>query len=133
MFHPVIKLKVYNEDLVFGPGLITLLEYLRQTGSMKEACAAMGMSYSKGWKIVNRAEKELGYELLLRRHGGSMGGKCELTEKGDSLVTRYRNMEKMVNQKTQQAFKAVSYTHLRGSRSKRRLPMSRCCSPRRHM
>ncbi len=38
MFHPVIKLKVYNEDLVFGPGLITLLEYLRQTGSMKEAC-----------------------------------------------------------------------------------------------
>ena len=104
MFHPVIKLKVYNEDLVFGPGLITLLEYLRQTGSMKEACAAMGMSYSKGWKIMNRAEKELGYELLLRRHGGSMGGKCELTEKGDSLVTRYRNMEKMVNQKTQQAF-----------------------------
>ncbi|MDU7710299.1 MAG: LysR family transcriptional regulator [Clostridium sp.] len=104
MFHPDIKLKVYNEDLVFGPGLITLLEYLRQTGSMKEACAAMGMSYSKGWKIVNRAEKELGYELLLRRHGGSMGGKCELTEKGDSLVTRYRNMEKMVNQKTQQAF-----------------------------
>ena len=34
MFHPDIKLKVYNEDLVFGPGLITLLEYLRQTGNV---------------------------------------------------------------------------------------------------
>lgn len=105
MFHPVIKLKIYNEDLVYGPGLITLLEYFRQTGSMKEACAAMGMSYSKGWKIMNRAEKELGYELLLRRHGGNKGGKCELTENGESLTARYRKMEQRVNEQTQLAFK----------------------------
>lgn len=104
MFHPVIKLKVYNEDLVFGPGLITLLEYLRQTGSMKEACAAMGMSYSKGWKIINRAEKELGYELLERRHGGKSGGKCTVTEKGKSLMKRYRQMEKETRDCLQKSF-----------------------------
>jgi molybdate transport system regulatory protein len=28
MFHPFVQLKVYNEELVCGPGLITLLEFL---------------------------------------------------------------------------------------------------------
>lgn len=104
MFHPVIKLKIYNEEPVFGPGLISLLEYLRQTGSMKDACVAMGMSYSKGWKIMNRAERELGYELLRRRHGGNRGGRCELTEQADSLTARYRKMEQRVLEQTQQVF-----------------------------
>ena len=64
------------------------------TESMKDACGEMGMSYSKGWKIINRAEKELGYELLERRHGGKSGGKCTVTEKGKSLMKRYRQMGK---------------------------------------
>ncbi|CUX46648.1 winged helix-turn-helix domain-containing protein [Clostridium sp. C105KSO13] len=104
MFHPFIQLKIYNEELVCGPGLITLLEFLRGADSMKGACAEMGMSYSKGWKIVNRAERELGYDLLVRQHGGSRGGKCELTEKGESLVTRFRQMEKQVNAYAETAF-----------------------------
>ena len=59
MFRPVVKIKIYQEDLVFGPGLIMLLEQIQTTESMKDACAQMEMSYSKGWKIINRAEKEL--------------------------------------------------------------------------
>lgn len=81
MFRPVVKIKIYQEDLVFGPGLIMLLEQIQTTESMKDACAQMEMSYSKGWKIINRAEKELGYGLLERRHGGKSGGKCTVTEK----------------------------------------------------
>lgn len=67
MFHPTLKIKIYQEDLVFGPGLVILMEHILVTESMKDACGEMGMSYSKGWKIINRAEKELGYELLARR------------------------------------------------------------------
>lgn len=104
MFHPVLKLKIYNQDLVFGPGLITLLRYIEQSGSMKEACAEMGMSYSKGWKIVNRAEKELGYELLSRRHGGNMGGQCEMTAQGRSLAERYEEMENEISKITIEKF-----------------------------
>lgn len=81
MFHPTLKIKIYQEDLVFGPGLVILMEHILVTESMKDACGEMGMSYSKGWKIINRAEKELGYELLERRHGGKSGGKCTVTEK----------------------------------------------------
>lgn len=105
MFYPVVKVKILNdEELVFGPGLVTLMEYIGESGSMKEACGKMGMSYSKGWKIVNRAETELKYELIARRHGGNQGGKCELTEQGRSLIERYRKMEEQVKFLTQEAF-----------------------------
>lgn len=57
MFHPTLKIKIYQEDLVFGPGLVILMEHILVTESMKDACGEMGMSYSKGWKIINRAEK----------------------------------------------------------------------------
>lgn len=104
MFYPAVSVKVYSKELVFGPGLVTLLEHLSQEGSMKEACARMGISYSKGWKIVNRAEKELGYGLLTRKHGGSMGGKCDLSMDGESLIARYRKMERRVRELTEAAF-----------------------------
>lgn len=104
MFYPLVKIKVYNEDLVFGPGLTMLLARIQETESMKEACSVMGMSYSKGWKIVNRAEKELGYELISRQHGGSRGGKCKITEKGLSLMKRYEKMEAEVQEYTKKIF-----------------------------
>ena len=52
MFHPTLKIKIYQEDLVFGPGLVILMEHILVTESMKDACGEMGMSYSKGWKII---------------------------------------------------------------------------------
>ena len=55
MFHPTLKIKIYQEDLVFGPGLVILMEHILVTESMKDACGEMGMSYSKGWKKKNWA------------------------------------------------------------------------------
>ena len=57
MFHPTLKIKIYQEDLVFGPGLVILMEHILVTESMKDACGEMGMSYSKGWKIINRQKR----------------------------------------------------------------------------
>lgn len=91
--YPVVTVRVFNENPVFGPGLVMLLGYIRETCSMKDACTEMGMSYSKGWKIVNRAERELGYELIVRQHGGTKGGNCEVTKEGLSLIQRYCDME----------------------------------------
>lgn len=92
-FHPVVKLQVCTDEPVFGPGLVELLEHLEENGSMKEACQKMGMSYSKGWKIINRAEKQLGTSLLVRHQGGKSGGTCEITAEGKTLMRKYRAME----------------------------------------
>ncbi len=58
MFHPTLKIKIYQEDLVFGPGLVILMEHILVTESMKDACGEMGMSYSKGWKIISTGQKK---------------------------------------------------------------------------
>ena len=101
-----MRVRVLDDDseIVFGPGLVTLLEHIKTSDSMKEACSNMGISYSKGWKIINRAEKCLGYDLILRQHGGSKGGKCNVTHEGDSLVRRYKNMMDILQKESDEIF-----------------------------
>ena len=42
--------------------------------------------------------------MLERRHGGKSGGKCTVTEKGASLIERYRLLERETRQSVQQSF-----------------------------
>lgn len=102
-----VKLQIGTDEPVLGPGVAELLELVGETGSMKEACGRMGMSYSKGWKIVNRAENELGYALILRHHGGRSGGSCSLTPESISLVRRYRTLEERVKKYADTAFQEM--------------------------
>lgn len=41
----------------FGPGLFHLLQYIDEEGTIHAASKKMGMSYSKCWKLLNRAEE----------------------------------------------------------------------------
>lgn len=104
MFHADIKVKICENEQIFGPGIVTLLENVGKTGSVKKACAGMGMSYSKGWKIINRAEDALGYKLIERRHGGKSGGSCQVTEQGEKMLFRFREMEKEIRKYVELSF-----------------------------
>ena len=87
-----LKYRVWFEEKemkVFGYGLHNLLRYIKIFGSMNKACKAMGMSYTKASEIVSRAEESLGFEILRRTTGGSMGGGSEITEKGLEIMERY--------------------------------------------
>lgn len=105
--HTRVKLQICTDEPVIGPGVAQLLELLQQTGSMKEACGRMGMSYSKGWKIMGRAEEQLGCALIRRHHGGKSGGSCSVTEESLSLVRRYRELEEKVKQYAERAFHEI--------------------------
>lgn len=104
MYSAKIKLKIAGTEVFFGPGVAELLEAVKKEESMKQACASMGMSYSKGWNIINRAEKEMNTELIIRQHGGKSGGKCGLTENGECFLMRYRKMEKEILRYTEETF-----------------------------
>lgn len=106
-FHLRVKLQINTDEPVLGPGVAELLELVEETGSMKEACGRMGMSYSKGWKITGRAEQELGYPLILRSHGGRTGGSCSVTQEGLSLIRRYRALEEKVKEYASGIFKDI--------------------------
>lgn len=76
---------------VFGPGVYKLLVLVQTTGSLHQAAREMGMSYSKAWSAVRRAEDHLGIELLHRHKGGLEGGGSDVTDEGRELVRRFRD------------------------------------------
>ena len=88
-----IKLTLHTQEPFFGPGVCELLEKIRETGSIQAAAAQMGMSYSKAWKILNRAEREMGINLIRRMSGGKNGGSSTLTRAGERAVHDFRTME----------------------------------------
>lgn len=88
-----IKLTLYTEERFFGPGICELLERIQGTGSIQAAAAEMKMSYTKAWKIVKRAEREMGVNLIARVSGGKNGGGSTLTEAGERAVLAFREME----------------------------------------
>ena len=88
-----VKLTLCTEDRFFGPGVCELLERIRETGSIRAAAAGMKLSYTKAWKILNRAEEELGTSLITRVSGGKNGGSSTLTPAGERAVKDFREME----------------------------------------
>ena len=62
--HYHVKVRVYNESIDFGNGVAELLQRIEATGSLSAAYKAMGMSASKAWKILRRAEADLGFALV---------------------------------------------------------------------
>lgn len=88
-----VRLTLHTGERFFGPGICELLERVRKTGSIQAAAAEMGMSYTKAWRILNRAEREMGASLITRVSGGRNGGSSKLTDAGEKAVTDYRQME----------------------------------------
>jgi len=94
LFRPQIRFRLAKEVPFFGPGTALLLKMISQTESVKAACSAMQLSYSKGWHILNLMEQQLGYSVVKRRHGGVNGGRTCLTSEGEELLNNYERFEK---------------------------------------
>lgn len=101
---PIVSVKIKKDEIFFGPGIAGLLTLVEECGSVKDACRRMNLSYTKGWKMVNRAEEQLGYEILNRQHGGKSGGGTTLTEEGRVLLHKYIEMEAHISEYASQVF-----------------------------
>jgi molybdate transport system regulatory protein len=105
-----IRLRIYKSDLVFGPGVAELLEHVKETGSLSEGCRRMEMAYSKGWKIIKRAEDDLGFKLAHGQRGGQNGGKMELTPEGEEFIERYKGMNEELHQIADELFEKYFFS-----------------------
>ena len=81
-----MRLRVSRTDHAFGPGVAELMEHVEATGSLSKGCKCMQMAYSKGWKILKRAEEDLGIRLLspnlhLLTAGGAVKKPTEIIER----------------------------------------------------
>ncbi len=89
----------------FGDGPARLLDGVEQWGSLRKATQELGMSYNKAWRILHAAEQRLGFPLLDRSVGGSLGGGSHLTPEAQDLVRRYRAMAIEADQALAEVFK----------------------------
>jgi len=95
--HFSLRIRLYGEDLFFGPGLYQILKLVEETGSLANAVEKIGLSYTKAWKRLKTAEKELGTALLSRHSGGAGGGFSSLTAECRDLMRRYEGFERELN------------------------------------
>lgn len=72
-----------------GPGVVELLEAVDASGSVKRACEQMGLSYTKGWRLIHTLEAELGTTCVARQQGGVGGGRASLTPECRALLERF--------------------------------------------
>lgn len=92
--HPKVTLQLFTDEKCFGPGVALLLEKIKENNSMRKAAFEIGMSYSKAWSIIRRAEKNLGFALLNSKTGGADGGGATLTRNGEKMLFAFRECEK---------------------------------------
>ena len=88
----------------FGDGPARLLDGVEQAGSLRKAATELGMSYNKAWRILHAAEQRLGFALLDRSVGGSLGGGSHLTPEAQDLLARYRALASDAEKALQQVF-----------------------------
>ena len=101
-----LALTLMGETKCFGPGPMQLLKGVEESGSLHQSAAAMGMSYSKAWKLLQSLEQEWGTPLLERHTGGKRGGGSALTREGKLLLSEYEAMLQEVSACTKDAFAA---------------------------
>jgi molybdate transport system regulatory protein len=75
-------------------GKAELMELIDETGSIRQAAQRMGMSYRRGWLLVDELNHMFATPVIETKKGGRSGGGAGLTEFGSALVARYRDMER---------------------------------------
>lgn len=86
---PVFRFQLMRDQPFYGPGAHQLLQLTEETGSLLEACRCMGISYSKGRKMISNLERNMGRPILERTRGGREGGASTVTETGRALIHSY--------------------------------------------
>lgn len=84
---------VFDSGARIGPGKATLLESIRDTGSISAAARGMGMSYKRAWLLLDSINQAFEHPSVTAATGGQRGGGAVLTEFGRELLERYRRIE----------------------------------------
>ena len=87
--HLNVRFRIVREKPFYGPGAHQLLQLTDETGSLREACRRMGLSYGKGRAIIALMEQQLGYPVIESQQGGAAGGHSAVSEKGRDLMRNY--------------------------------------------
>lgn len=84
---------LFESGARLGRGKATLLESVRDTGSISAAARALGMDYKRAWMLLDTLDRAFDTPVVSRSTGGPGGGGAALTPFGLDLLARYRRLE----------------------------------------
>jgi molybdate transport system regulatory protein len=106
-----------------GPGKISLLEAIRDSGSLSQAARNIGMSYRRAWLLVESLKQSFREPVTLASTGGKDGGGMLVTQFGDALIKNYRELERDFETLAARRLRAVIPTVVQHSKSDTRTSM----------
>lgn len=82
-----------EEGTFLGLGRITLLEKIKELGSITKAAKSINMSYRRAWELVESMNRQANTPLVIAVSGGKGGGGAHLTEEGEKALKIFRQMD----------------------------------------
>ncbi len=79
--------------IALGPGKVSLLEAVREHGSISAAARSLNMSYRRAWLLMDELNRSLKSPATVSEHGGQSGGGSVLTPVGEEIIRLYRDIE----------------------------------------
>jgi molybdate transport system regulatory protein len=89
---PGFEAQLQENGVTFGERDASLLEAIREEGSLNLAAQSLGRSYSRCQNRLDELESAFG-TLVERTRGGPGGGGTTVTEEGTALMARYERLE----------------------------------------
>jgi molybdate transport system regulatory protein len=84
---------VFGRNVALGPGKVELLEHIARTSCLRKAAAAMEMSYTRAWMLVQTMNHCFKKPVVVTKRGGAKGGTAVVTDEGKAVLALYRRME----------------------------------------
>ena len=102
-----VKVNIIDDkgESVIGPGILELLEKIREFGSINRAAKEMKLSYVRAMRLLDGFEKNVGHIMLIRRSGGPGGGGTELTHFAQRYIENYKKFVKNIEELAYDEFK----------------------------
>lgn len=82
-----------TEGTFLGVGRITLLERIKEFGSITRAARSLDMSYRKAWELVESMNRQSPTPLVTASAGGKNGGGAALTAAGEAAIETFRELD----------------------------------------
>ncbi len=86
----ILRLRVWieqKEKTYIGIGSTLLLKYVEELGSLRQAAAALGMSYRRAWGKLKNAEERIGKPLVEKTKG--KGQRFNLSPHGKEIMEKF--------------------------------------------
>ena len=99
-----IQFRIRRERIFYDAGIHLLLELTEESGSLSNACQRMGISYTKGRKIIAVMEEQMGMPVLKTGQGGKHGGYSNLTEFAKKFMDCYNEFQEDADEMIQELF-----------------------------